>query len=582
MAYGRKEIERRLSKAVQEQTPDILPQILAARKTERGKVIDMTQALQNQKNNNKKKHTIRNIAIGAAAALVLAIGGFAGYQYQFAVDTAVSIDVNPSIELEVNRQEKVLKANPLNEDAKTLLEGMELEGTNLKTAVNAVIGSMVQNGYLTADANSILLTVDNDDEARREALQKELTEGVNDSLKQLSLDGTVFSQSLQGNDELKALAAQYGISEGKACWIQMLTQADASLKADVLAELSINDLALLAEARNLSGDYFGTADETGYIGTEKAKEIAIAKAGGGEVTSLEMDIDAGRMVYEGELVKDGVEYDFDIDALEGTVIKWEKDGVAEITTAPDGLISQDKAKEIVLNKIPGATITKLELDEDDGVWIYDGEAKQGQTVYDFEIKAADGTILEWKSESKNGTASSGTTSSSSSASSGSASSASTGSSGTTTSKPSTSKPSSSTSAITKEQAKSLVLKKIPGATIVELSVDYDDGRKVYEGEAYLNTSEYEFEIDASNGNFIKWKEEKQENTGNASSLISAEKAKSIVLAKVPGATVTDLELDEDDGGYYYEGEARKGSTEYEFVINAVNGSIVEWEADRED
>ena len=128
----------------------------------------------------------------------------------------------------------------------------------------------------------------------------------------------------------------------------------------------------------------------------------------------------------------------------------------------------------------------------------------------------------------------------------------------------------------------MVLKKIPGATIVELSVDYDDGRKVYEGEAYLNTSEYEFEIDASNGNFIKWKEEKQENTGNASSLISAEKAKSIVLAKVPGATVTDLELDEDDGGYYYEGEARKGSMEYEFVINAVNGSIVEWEADRED
>ena len=562
MAYSRKEIENRLSKAVQEQTPDILPQILAARKTERGKVIDMTQALQNQKNNNKKKHTIRNLAIGAAAALVLAIGGFAGYQYQFAVDTAVSIDVNPSIELEVNRQEKVLKANALNEDAKTLLEGMELEGTNLKTAVNAVIGSMVQNGYLTADANSILLTVDNDDEARREALQKELTEGVNNSLEQLSLSGTVFSQSLKGNDELKALAAQYGISEGKARWIQMLTQADSSLKADVLAELSINDLALLAEARNLSGDYLGTADETGYIGTEKAKEIAIEKAGGGEVVSLEMDIENGRMVYEGELVKDGVEYDFDIDALDGTVIKWEKDGYDGSSTAPSSLIGKEKAKEIVLNKIPGASITKLELDEEDGIWLYEGKAKLGETVYEFEIKADDGSIMEWKSESKNGTASSSSSSSSSSG-------------GTASS-------SSSSSAITKEQAKSLVLKKIPGATIVELSVDYDDGRKVYEGEAYLNTSEYEFEIDAATGNFIKWKEEKHENTSNASSLISAEKAKSIVLAKVPGATITDLELDEDDGGYYYEGEARKGSVEYEFVINAVNGSIVEWEEDSED
>ena len=57
----------------------------------------------------------------------------------------MSIDVNPSIELEVNRQEKVLRATPLNDDAQTILDGMKLEGVNLKTAVNAVIGSMVQN-----------------------------------------------------------------------------------------------------------------------------------------------------------------------------------------------------------------------------------------------------------------------------------------------------------------------------------------------------------------------------------------------------------------------------------------------------
>ena len=170
MAYTKKEIRRLLASAVEEETPDVLPQILSARNQERGKVLSMTQAVQNQQ---KKKHTIRNWAIGVAAALVLAAGLFGGYQYQsqFAVDTSVSIDVNPSIQLEVNRQEKVLSANPLNEDAQTLLEGMELEGTNLKTAVNAVIGAMVQNGYLTDDTDSILLTVDNADAAKGEAEQ---------------------------------------------------------------------------------------------------------------------------------------------------------------------------------------------------------------------------------------------------------------------------------------------------------------------------------------------------------------------------------------------------------------------------
>ena len=106
MASNRKELENRLKQAVYEQTPDVLPQILSARKTERGKVIDMTKNFE-----NKKKHTVRNWAIGAAAALVLAVGAYTGYQYQFAVDTAVSIDVNPSIQLEVNRSEKVLSAN---------------------------------------------------------------------------------------------------------------------------------------------------------------------------------------------------------------------------------------------------------------------------------------------------------------------------------------------------------------------------------------------------------------------------------------------------------------------------------------
>ena len=89
MAYTKKEIRRLLASAVEEETPDVLPQILSARNQERGKVLSMTQAVQNVQNQQKKKHTIRNWAIGVAAALVLAAGLFGGYQYQsqFAVDT---------------------------------------------------------------------------------------------------------------------------------------------------------------------------------------------------------------------------------------------------------------------------------------------------------------------------------------------------------------------------------------------------------------------------------------------------------------------------------------------------------------
>lgn len=565
MALDKKKIEQRLCQAVREETPNLLPQILSARNMEKGTVIDMTQALQNQ----KKKHTVRNWAIAAAAALVLAVGGFAGYQYQFAVDTAVSIDVNPSIELEVNRQEKVLRATPLNDDAQTILDGMELEGVNLKTAVNAVIGSMVQNGYLTDEINSILLSVDNDDEAKRVALQEELTQGVNESLQQLSVNGTVFAQSLNSSAELKALAEQYGISEGKAYWVQMLTAADSTLSADVLAKLSINDLALLAEARNLKYDYVGTANDTAYIGLEKAKEIAIAKAGGGDVVSIELDVDDGIMVYEGELIYNNVEYDFDINALDGTILKWEEDRNG-VNIDTSNVIGKARAKEIILAKAPGAEITKLVLDEDDGILYYEGYARVDGKLYEFEVKADDGVIRKWELESDN----SGNNNS--------------GSGSTSTPKPTaTPKPTTAPStAISMDDARALVLEKVPGATIVKIEQDYDDGRKIYEGEAYKGSTEYDFEIDAATGKFIKWEQDwnddhhDDDHHNNTSGLISAEKAEQAVLNKLPGATIRSMELDEDDGYYCYEGEAYKNGVEYEFVIDAYSGKILEW--DQED
>lgn len=72
--------------------------------------------------------------------------------------------------------------------------------------------------------------------------------------------------------------------------------------------------------------------------------------------------------------------------------------------------------------------------------------------------------------------------------------------------------------------------------------------------------------------------------GGTSQLISADKAKSIVLSKIGhnSAVITGLELDRDDGIYQYEGEAYYGGYEYDFEINASSGVIIKWEVDRED
>ena len=64
-------------------------------------------------------------------------------------------------------------------------------------------------------------------------------------------------------------------------------------------------------------------------------------------------------------------------------------------------------------------------------------------------------------------------------------------------------------ALSFEAAKQLALDRVPGAgdRNIELELDHDDGYLIYEGEIHYNHMEYEFEIDASTGNFIKWSED---------------------------------------------------------------------------
>ena len=65
-----------------------------------------------------------------------------------------------------------------------------------------------------------------------------------------------------------------------------------------------------------------------YIGIYKAKSIALKKVPGANsshVTKIELDREHGRMVYEGEIYYKELEYDFDIDAVTGEVLKWRVD-----------------------------------------------------------------------------------------------------------------------------------------------------------------------------------------------------------------------------------------------------------------
>ena len=62
-------------------------------------------------------------------------------------------------------------------------------------------------------------------------------------------------------------------------------------------------------------------------------------------------------------------------------------------------IGEDKAKKIALNKAglkeSEVSFLKVELDRDNGIVVYDVEFNSDRKEYSAEVKATDGTILEW-------------------------------------------------------------------------------------------------------------------------------------------------------------------------------------------
>ena len=164
------EIELWLRQAAEAEAPDLLDGIMKGIEEGRGRDQNIS-IIQGDFRRKKKK----GLALGsAAAALAMLLGAGFYFSYNYSVDSLIGIDVNPSLELEVSKRERVISARALNGDAETVLSGMDLKNVDLDVAVNAIIGSMLQNGYLSADGNSIFVTVENDDENKGQVLSDSL------------------------------------------------------------------------------------------------------------------------------------------------------------------------------------------------------------------------------------------------------------------------------------------------------------------------------------------------------------------------------------------------------------------------
>ena len=395
-------MEQRLAAAVEKTAPNDANGVLSRCEERKGTVIPMTT-----KKTTKRRWTS---LIAACLAVMLLGGGGLFYQRANAVASVVSLDVNPSIELKVNRSEKVLACTPLNEDAKAILadmgNGADLKGAKLDVAVNAIVGSLVRNGYLNSISSAIMISVEEKDTARAEKLQRELTSTVDGVLQTSESRASVLTQTLTQDAGLTQQARENSISTGKAALVNRVLAINPSLKFDALAKLSVEELKDLAEAgapaMPIGKDAAAYAAEQ-YAGTTALDSVT---------AEVDSELDESPAHYEVELHTAWGEFEYLVDAYTGKVFSGQKDLLAAVSTpnattkptAPsDGAdIGHAKAKSIALNHAGlsenQAYDMDIELDDEDGTLVYEVEFKSGGMEYSYEINAATGAILKHETE----------------------------------------------------------------------------------------------------------------------------------------------------------------------------------------
>lgn len=138
-----------------------------------------------------------------------------------------------------------------------------------------------------------------------------------------------------------------------------------------------------------------------------------------------------------------------------------------------------------------------------------------------------------------------------------------------------------------EAAKSAALKHagLSTAVFTKAERDYDDGRLEYELEFHTDSAAYEVTVDAATGRVLDYEKENLRG-GTGSTDIGAQAAKSAALrhAGLSEGQVQELQVewDNENGRAVYEVEFKSGGMEYDYVIDAATGAVLDHEVERDD
>ena len=394
-------MEKELQEAVQNLIPnDLFTRITAEldSKEEGAKMEKVLVRRIERKSTSPGFKTVMQLA-AACVALILLVGGIFYYRGNLMVDSLVDLDVNPGIELLTNQKNRVLEAYATNGDGDKVLSGMDLHNVDLQVALNAIVGSMVQQGYMTKDTKGVLVTVQNKDQKKAETLRKLVVKEMEIALSTEDMNAAVFHQviSIQNNNA-SAFARKNNISLGKAVFVLNLANKARSLNAKELAKMKISEIAKLVADKNIDIRDIIEYDSDDSLWENIADAIEDINEGDDDyiVATTQQESTQAVQVQPTE-TQASVQTQAKSQAQTQPQTQAQTKPQTKVQTnaqpQTSGRISADKAKAIAFGHagVSAGQVRELSVEyDDDGV--YEIDFKVGNTEYDYEIGATAGSI----------------------------------------------------------------------------------------------------------------------------------------------------------------------------------------------
>ena len=200
--------------------------------------IDFLKKTIQEKNNHRQQTSLVRYRFVTVCFVMIAMCGLFSYRY-FMPNGYIGLDINPSIELTVNRFDRVIDARAFNEEGVLVLKGLSLRHREYDVVTEVLMGKIMEMGYWQ-EGGFVSITVQVKDPSRESDMLATIEYGVNSHMKLHHTGGEVdvFSVDIQ---TLKQ-AHDEGMSVAKYLAILELQGLDLTATVDGHREQSMGEI----------------------------------------------------------------------------------------------------------------------------------------------------------------------------------------------------------------------------------------------------------------------------------------------------------------------------------------------------